>query len=40
VLDLGLAGLWAAVAVLMGVRLLALGQRFAGGRWIVLGAPA
>jgi putative MATE family efflux protein len=38
-LDLGLAGLWAAVALLMGTRLFALGRRFAGGRWVVLGAP-
>jgi putative MATE family efflux protein len=38
-LDLGLAGLWAAVALLMGTRLVALGRRFAGGRWVVLGAP-
>jgi Na+-driven multidrug efflux pump len=39
-LDLGLAGLWAAVALLMLTRLVALGRRFAGGRWAVLGAPA
>jgi Na+-driven multidrug efflux pump len=40
VLDLGLAGLWGAVALLMLARLVALGRRFAGGRWVVLGAPA
>ena len=40
VLDLGLAGLWGAVALLMLTRLAALGRRFAGGGWVVLGAPA
>jgi putative MATE family efflux protein len=40
VLDLGLAGLWAAVTLLMLTRLVALGRRFAGERWIVLGAPS
>jgi putative MATE family efflux protein len=38
-LDLGLAGLWAAIALLMVTRLLALGRRFTGERWIVVGAP-
>ncbi len=38
--DLGLAGLWAAIALLMLTRLAALGRRFAGDRWVVLGAPA
>jgi putative MATE family efflux protein len=37
VLDLGLAGLWGAVTLLMLSRLAALGRRFAGGRWVVLG---
>jgi Na+-driven multidrug efflux pump len=37
-LDLGLAGLWGAVALLMLARLVALGRRFAGDRWIVVGA--
>jgi putative MATE family efflux protein len=40
VLDLGLAGLWAAVALLMLVRLAALARRFVGGGWVVLGLPA
>jgi putative MATE family efflux protein len=40
VLDLGLAGLWAAVTLLMLTRLAALGWRFANGGWVVLGAPA
>lgn len=39
VLDLGLAGLWAAVALLMLARLAALGRRFVGGGWVVLGLP-
>jgi hypothetical protein len=37
-LDTGLAGLWAAIALLMLARLAALGARFAGGRWVVVGA--
>ena len=37
-LDLGLAALWAAIALLMLTRLVALGRRFAGGRWVVVGA--
>jgi hypothetical protein len=39
-LDLGLAGLWGAVTLLMLARLAARGRRFAGGRWVVLGAAA
>jgi putative MATE family efflux protein len=37
-LDLGLAGLWGAIALLMLTRLAALAGRFARGRWVVVGA--
>jgi putative MATE family efflux protein len=37
-LDWGIAGVWAGLLALMGVRLLTLGRRFAGSRWAVTGA--
>jgi hypothetical protein len=37
-LDLGLGYLWAALGLLMTVRAALLSWRFAGDRWIVLGA--
>jgi Na+-driven multidrug efflux pump len=37
-LDLGIGWLWACIALLMATRALTLGIRFAGGRWVVLGA--
>jgi putative MATE family efflux protein len=40
VLGLGVTGLWAALNVLMLVRLLTCGARFRGRRWAVVGAPA
>lgn len=38
VLDLGIGWLWAALGLLMVVRLVTLGARFAGQGWLVLGA--
>jgi putative MATE family efflux protein len=38
VFDLGIGWLWGAIGVLMLARLVALGVRFAGDRWVVLGA--
>ena len=40
VLGLGIAGVWAALNVLMVVRLLTCGARFRGRRWAVVGASA
>jgi putative MATE family efflux protein len=37
-LDLGIGWLWACIALLMVTRALTLGTRFAGTRWVVLGA--
>jgi putative MATE family efflux protein len=37
-LDWGLTGVWAGLLALVGVRLLTLGWRFAGGAWAVTGA--
>jgi putative MATE family efflux protein len=37
-LDLGIGWLWAAIAVLMVARLVALGARWRGGSWAVVGA--
>jgi putative MATE family efflux protein len=37
VLGLGIGWLWACIGLLMAARALALGARFAGDRWIVLG---
>jgi putative MATE family efflux protein len=39
-LGWGLTGVWAGLLALMGVRLLTLGWRLAGGRWAVTGAAA
>jgi Na+-driven multidrug efflux pump len=39
-LGWGLTGVWSGLLALMGVRLLTLGVRFAGGRWAVTGAVA
>jgi hypothetical protein len=36
--DWGIIGLWIGLDVLIGVRLLELGVRFAGRRWAVVGA--
>jgi hypothetical protein len=33
-------GVWAALLVLMAVRLVTTGARFAGQRWALVGAPA
>ena len=38
VLDLGIGWLWACIGLLMASRAIALGARFAGDRWAVLGA--
>jgi Na+-driven multidrug efflux pump len=38
VFDLGIGWVWGAIAVLMVARMLALSWRFAGDRWITLGA--
>ena len=37
-LDWGVAGVWAGLLALVGVRLATLGWRFAGGRWAITGA--
>jgi putative MATE family efflux protein len=37
-LDWGMTGVWAGLLALVGVRLITLGARFAGGRWAVTGA--
>ncbi|MDQ3721816.1 MAG: hypothetical protein M3376_01840, partial [Actinomycetota bacterium] len=37
-LDWGMTGVWAGLLALVGVRLLMLGRRFAGGRWAITGA--
>jgi Na+-driven multidrug efflux pump len=37
-LDLGIGWLWACIALLMATRAASLGVRFAGTRWVVLGA--
>ena len=37
-LDWGVTGVWAGLLALVGVRLVTLGWRFAGGRWAVIGA--
>ena len=37
-LDWGLTGVWAGLLALVGVRLVTLGWRFAGGRWAITGA--
>jgi len=37
-LDWGITGVWAGLLALVGVRLLTLGWRFAGGRWAITGA--
>jgi Na+-driven multidrug efflux pump len=37
-LDLGIGWLWAAIALLMGARLVALGARWRSGAWAVVGA--
>ncbi|MGH9186159.1 MAG: MATE family efflux transporter [Acidimicrobiales bacterium] len=39
-LDLGIGWLWASIGLLMVARLVALGTRFARGRWIMLGPTA
>jgi Na+-driven multidrug efflux pump len=39
-LGWGLSGVWGGLLALMGVRLLTLGWRLAGGRWAVTGATA
>jgi Na+-driven multidrug efflux pump len=39
-LDWGLRGVWGALLVLMGARLMTTGARFAGRRWALVGAPA
>jgi putative MATE family efflux protein len=39
-LDLGIGWLWGAIAVLMFARLIVLGVRYLGDRWLVLGATA
>ena len=36
----GIAGVWAGLAALIGVRLITGAARFAGGRWALTGAPA
>jgi Na+-driven multidrug efflux pump len=40
VFGLGVTGVWAALNVLITVRLLTCGARFRGGRWAVVGATA
>jgi putative MATE family efflux protein len=40
VLDLGIGWLWAALALFMAARAVTLGIRFAGDRWLIVGAPA
>jgi hypothetical protein len=40
VLGLGIGWLWACIGLLMATRGLALGARFAGDRWVVLGGLA
>jgi Na+-driven multidrug efflux pump len=40
VFGLGVTGVWAALNVLMLVRLLTCGARFRGRRWAVVGASA
>ena len=37
-LDWGMTGVWAGLLALVGVRLVTLGWRFAGGRWAITGA--
>lgn len=37
-LDWGVTGVWAGLLALVGVRLVTLGWRFAGGRWAITGA--
>ena len=37
-LDWGMTGVWAGLLALVGVRLVTLGWRFAGGRWAIVGA--
>jgi Na+-driven multidrug efflux pump len=37
-LGWGVTGVWAGLLALMGVRLVTIGWRFAGGRWAVIGA--
>jgi hypothetical protein len=37
-LDAGIGWLWASLALLMTSRAVVLGARFAGDRWVVLGA--
>ena len=37
-LDWGITGVWSGLLAFMGVRLLTLARRFAGGRWAVIGA--
>ncbi|HKX72212.1 MAG TPA: MATE family efflux transporter, partial [Acidimicrobiales bacterium] len=37
-LDLGIGWLWASLGLLMVTRTVTLGARFAGGRWVVVGA--
>jgi Na+-driven multidrug efflux pump len=37
-LGLGVVGVWAALNILMAVRLLTCGARFVGRRWAVVGA--
>ena len=39
-LGWGITGVWAGLLALVGVRLLTLGARFAGGRWALTGAAA
>jgi Na+-driven multidrug efflux pump len=39
-LGWGVTGVWAGLVALMGVRLVTIGWRFAGGRWAVTGAAA
>jgi Na+-driven multidrug efflux pump len=39
-LGWGVTGVWAGLLALIGVRLLTIGWRFAGGRWAVTGAAA
>jgi putative MATE family efflux protein len=36
-LDWGITGVWSGLLAFMGVRLLTLGRRFAGGRWAIMG---
>ena len=38
-LDWGVLGVWAALNVLMLARLATMATRFAGRRWVVIGAP-